>query len=531
MCCLFIVFKNNPLIGGSVGSLLKNNAMVTCLVAAMLAFNSTTIFAVESDAKPTAPAAETYYAAYPPTVAANPEQAKQIARGEYLAKMGDCLACHTNVQGGTPAFAGGLSIATPFGTFYTPNITPDKTTGIGNWTEADFVRALKEGKDPQGRNYFPVFPYIYFANTSDDDAKALYAYFMSIPAVKQENIPLPFPFNVPGSRATLLGWNLLFFYPNSAYENDPTQTPEWNRGKYIVDGLGHCGMCHTPLTPLGSPKTTFYLTGGFIDGYWAPNITKKGLESATEAQISDVFVKNELLNGAGPVAGPMAEVNHNSLKYLTEDDRLAIAGYLKTVVSREAVGIPGSDAAPTLRRGKQVYLSSCILCHQNGEMAAPRIGNGASWSLRLKTSGLNGLYRHVINGYNSMPIKGACVTCSDNDMIASVDYILSKSLNRSQRIDLASNGQKKFPSSGKDIYNENCSVCHNEGKSGAPKLGDAKAWDPLFAKNVDVLVENVTKGKNHPVDANCKHCSTGDVIEAIKYIASQSTTNGNYSLW
>ncbi len=514
-----------------MGSLLKNNAVMVCLLTMMLSIVSMPLSANVASNTAEKSAEETYYPAYPPTTVANPEQKSLVARGEYLAKMGDCVACHTNMEGGTPAFAGGLSIATPFGTFYSPNITPDKKTGIGTWTEADFVRALKEGKDPKGRNYFPVFPYVYFANMTDEDAKALYAYFMSIPPVEQENISLPFPFNVPGARSTLLGWNLLFFYPNDHFEPNPNESAVWNRGKYIVDGLGHCSMCHTPLNPLGAPKGDHYLTGGFIDGYWAPNITQNGLSSATHADVANVFVNNELLNKAGPVAGPMAEVDHNSLSYLTEEDRMAIAVYLKTVVSQEYVGLPGSNKAPTLSRGKQVYNSSCTLCHQEGQMAAPLIGDGSNWYLRLKNSGLTGLYRHAINGYNSMPIKGACVTCSDNDILASVDYILDKSLSRSQRHDLASGGKGAFPSSGKDVFTEQCSACHTDGKSGAPVIGDKKAWTPLIAQNVDVLVEHTIKGKHHPVNGGCKQCSTREIISAIKYIISQSASEGNYSLW
>lgn len=385
---------------------------------------------------------DTYYPTYPPTQIANPAKQSLVKKGEYLAKMGDCISCHTNMKGKTPAYAGGLSIATPFGTFYSPNITPDKKTGIGNWTEDDFIRALKKGVDPKGRHYFPVFPYVYFANTSDDDLRALYAYFMSIPAVEQANIPLPFPFSVPGARSSLIGWKLLFFYPNEPLQQDATQSDAWNRGRYIVDGLGHCSMCHTPLNALGSPKTAYYLTGGFIDGYWAPNITSNGLQSATSSEVANIFVSNELLHEAGPVAGPMAEVNHNSLKYMTEEDRLAIAVYLKSVVSEEPNSLPPSTKAPNLLRGKQVYMKACILCHQNGEMTAPRIGNGANWYNRLKDNGLDNLYRHAIKGFNSMPIKGACVTCSDNDIIASVDYILDKSLSRSQRLDLKQDKKK-----------------------------------------------------------------------------------------
>ena len=512
-----------------MGSLLKNTVATSLLTVTMLMFSS--YCTASTDNTPAEPLSESYYPAYPPTKTTSEQKEDTIKRGEYLAKMGDCISCHTNVKGGTPAYAGGLSIATPFGTFYTPNITPDKKTGIGTWTEEDFIRALKEGRDPKGRNYFPVFPYVYFANTSDEDLRALYAYFMSIPAVEQENIPLPFPFNVPGSRSSLIGWKLLFFYPNEPLQYDATQTKMWNRGKYIVDGLGHCSMCHTPLNALGSPKTQYYLTGGFIDGYWAPNITHNGLESATHAEVADVFVKNELLHHAGPVAGPMAEVNHNSLNYMTEEDRLAIAVYLKTAVSEEPNSIPPSQDAPNLRRGKQVYMAACVLCHQNGEMTAPRIGNGPSWYNRLKNHGLNSLYRHAINGYNSMPIKGACVTCSDNDIISSVDYILDKSLSRSQRLDLSTKKAKKLSSNGRDVYNENCSACHTNGKSGAPILGDKKAWDSLATQTIDVLVEQTINGQQHPANGGCKQCSTGEILNAIKYILNQSTTQGNYSLW
>ena len=476
-----------------MGSLSKYNAVTSYVLAVLLTF-CTSLHAANTNHKKIEPLLDGYYPTYPVSTQASGPQEQIRARGEYLAKIGDCIACHTNVKGGTPAFAGGLPIATPFGTFYSPNITPDKKTGIGNWSEADFIRALKKGRDPQGRNYFPVFPYVYFANMTDEDAAALYAYFMSIPAVELQNKPLPFPFGVPGARFTLWGWNFLFFFPNSELQYDPKQSPQWNRGKYIVDGLGHCSMCHTPLNIFGAPKERFYLTGGFIDGFWAPNITKYGLYSATHVEVAGVFAKGELINKAGPVAGPMAEVNHNSLGYMTEADHLAIATYLKTVVSEEPLGLLPSEQQPTLKRGKQVYVNACIICHQNGEMTAPRIGNGSNWLMRLKSSGLTGLYRHAINGYNSMPVKGACVTCSDNDIIAGVDYILNESLSRSQWLDVKSGGAAKYPSNGKDLYNENCSVCHNEGKLGAPKIGDKAMWKPLIDQNIDVLVEHTING-------------------------------------
>lgn len=514
-----------------MGALLRNDTVRVWLVVVLCAFGLSTPTAANPE-KHADPLIDGYYPAYPATTpASKPEHSSHIEHGEYLAKMGDCIACHTNVKGGTPAYAGGLPLATPFGTFYSPNITPDKKTGIGNWTEADFIRALKKGRDPKGHNYFPVFPYLYFSNISDDDARDLYAYFMHIPAVEQENRPQPFPFNIPGARFSLWGWNLLFFYPTPPLKTEPSESAQWNRGKYIVDGLGHCSMCHTPLNPLGAPKNKYYLTGTFIDGYWAPNITQYGLLSADHDEIARVFSKGELLNDAGPVAGPMAEVNHNSLSYLTQEDRLAIASYLKTVISHEPFNLAPSEKQPTLKRGKQVYINSCIICHQNGAMSAPRIGNNANWFMRLRASGLHGLYRHTIQGFNSMPIRGACVTCSDNDIIAGVDYLLNESLTRSQWRDLRSKNGQQVMINGKTVYEENCSICHTDGKLGAPKLGDTLVWKSLIKQNIDVLVEHTIQGKHHPIKGGCKHCTTGEVIDAIKYMVSQSKTEGNYSLW
>lgn len=516
-----------------MGSLFRRMLSVAALAMLMVISQSLQAEPVPTEKKVMEPLIDGYYPAYPATTPASGEQQDLIKRGEYLAKMGDCIACHTDVKKGTGAYAGGLPIDTPFGTFYSPNITPDKETGIGNWTEQDFIRALKDGRDPKGRNYFPVFPYLYFSKMTDDDARALYAYFMNIPAINLKNRSLPFPFGVPGARFTLWGWNLLFFFPEeNSVEYDAEQSPEWNRGKYVVDTLGHCSMCHTPLNVFGAPKNRYYLTGSFIDGYWAPNITKYGLESATHSQVADVFKDNTLINNAGPVAGPMAEVNHNSLSHLTEADRLAIATYLKTVESEERYGVATPDnSPPSLARGKQVYMKACLICHQDNKMGAPVIGDSANWYMRLKNSGLTGLYRHAIHGYNSMPVKGACVTCSDNDIISAVDYLLNASLTRAQWSDLRQGGAEKYPANGINIYKENCSVCHDEGKLGAPKVGDKAIWAPIIAKNLDVLFENTINGVDHLKNGGCEQCTTDEVIEAVKYMVSQSKEEGNYTLW
>lgn len=477
------------------------------------------------------PLLDGYYPPYPQVTVKPPFTAEQVARGEYLAKASDCIACHTNVKLNIGQFAGALPIRSPFGTFYSSNITPDKETGIGSWTEAQFTRALRQGISADGSNHFPVFPYVYFANLSDQDVKDLYAYFMSIPAIHHPNRPHQFPLNLPGARFSLWGWKLLFFFPNTKYTYDPTQSKEWNRGKYLVDGPGHCSMCHTPLNVLGAPKQRFYLTGGFIDGYWAPNITKYGLEGHSRYEIAQTFVTGIMLNRAGPFAGPMADVNHNSLSYLTKEDRLAIATYLKTVISEDPFKLPDLSKQEPLKKGKQVYVNVCSICHQDGQMSAPTIGDTSNWYRRLKDNGLTALYRHVINGYNSMPIKGACLTCNDDDIVAAVDYILDSSLTRSQKVELKKGGSEAFPSKASDIYRESCSVCHDDGKFAAPKIGNKEAWKPLIDKGLDRLVQNTLSIKQHPNNGGCKLCTHAEIVDAVKYMVEESKTEGDFKLW
>lgn len=383
------------------------------------------------------------YPVYPTIEYGTGDEAELIKKGEYLAQAGDCLACHTDTPNGGKAFAGGLSIDTPFGTFYTPNITFDEEQGIGGWTEEEFADAMRKGKRPMGGFYFPVFPYIYFAKITDEDIHALYTYLKHVPKVNQKNKDLPFPFNVPGARYALVGWNVLFFYPgdNEPYQFDKNQTEQWNRGAYLVQGLGHCSMCHTPLNPLGAPKNDYYLTGGFIDGYWAPNITKQGLESASVEEVADVFSTDKLINNAGLVQGPMAEVNHDSLKYLTREDHIAIATYLKTVEIEDPLSVPPREKhQSSWERGKQVYRTACVTCHQNGEMEAPILGASHNWYARTKNRGIETLYVHAFDGFNSMPPKGACVNCSRQDVEDAVDYLLGESLNRTQWHNLRQEG-------------------------------------------------------------------------------------------
>lgn len=258
---------------------------------------------------PSSSAAISFYPKYPVLTIKPGMNAKLIAKGEYLVKLGDCMACHTDTPNHGAPFAGGLAIDTPFGTFFTPNITPDKKSGIGNWTNADFINAMHDGINPNGSYYFPVFPYTSFTKVNKDDLVAIKAYLDALPPIykvdKKPTAPWPFSW-----RFSQVFWRALFFKPQF-YNYNPDETAQWNRGAYLVQGLGHCGECHTPRNFLGAMKNDAYLTGAFVNGFWAPNITHLGLETATTHQVVQVFKKEELIDNAGPVRGPMAEVDHD----------------------------------------------------------------------------------------------------------------------------------------------------------------------------------------------------------------------------
>lgn len=356
------------------------------------------------------------------------KKAQQIKRGEYLTKLGDCIACHTKPDGKT--FAGSHAFKTPFGTLYTPNITPDKTTGIGTWSDKDFIKAMHEGKSPQGDYYYPAFPYIYFNAITTEDLKAIKAYLDVIPAVNQANKKndLTFPFNW---HFLQLGWRILFFDNDAAYQINKKQSALWNRGKYLVNGLGHCSMCHTPMHNfifkkwvLAAPIKKYYLTGSMVEGFYAPNITSTNLKNTPLQDIADVFLKDKLIGG-GKVQGPMAEANHDSLKYLKPNDIKAIAIYLKSVKSKtppkpHASGM-GLDAA-----GQAIYAQHCASCHATGAGDAPIVGNLKDWRPRIKL-GLNTLYKNAINSIGGMPAKGACMSCSTKNIQDAVKYMVHHS--------------------------------------------------------------------------------------------------------
>jgi mono/diheme cytochrome c family protein len=251
-----------------------------------------------------------------------------IARGEYLTRVGGCFSCHT--APGAEPLAGGRALATPFGTFYSPNITPDRDTGIGGWTEADFRRALRQGLRPDGTNYFPVFPYPSFTNIGDDDARAIWAYLLSRPPVRRANQAhdVAFPFSW---RLLQTGWKLLFFRPGP-FQADPKGNASRNRGAYLVTALSHCGECHTPRNRLGGVQRDLFLAGtqDGPEGALVPNITpdrKTGIGDWTKDDVTELL-KTGTTPEQSKVKGPMREAVQDGLKYLTDADRDAIADYL-----------------------------------------------------------------------------------------------------------------------------------------------------------------------------------------------------------
>ena len=251
-----------------------------------------------------------------------------VERGEYLVRAGGCFSCHT-VPGGEP-LAGGRALATPFGTFYSPNITPDRDTGIGRWTDAQFLQALRQGIRPDGTSYFPVFPYTSFTGIRDTDALAIKAYLFSLPAVGKSNHPhdVAFPFSW---RFLQTGWKLLFFTPGP-FKPAPERSAPYNRGAYLVTALAHCGECHTPRNFLGAVRPGQRLAGtpDGPDGQLVPNITPDPRTGIGKWEQDDIV---ELLRtGTTPeqsrVRGAMRETIQDGLKYLDEGDLRAIADYL-----------------------------------------------------------------------------------------------------------------------------------------------------------------------------------------------------------
>jgi mono/diheme cytochrome c family protein len=327
-----------------------------------------------TDAATRGPGGPAHGPAVVPAVVPDPASSDPVARGAYLALAGNCAGCHT-ARGGRP-YAGGRGIETPFGTIYASNLTPDVETGIGAWRAEAFRRALREGRSRDGRALYPAFPYTEYTQVSDADADALFAYLRSLEPAREPTPPhaLRFPWNLPW---LLEGWRLLYFRP-ARFEPDPARDATWNRGAYLVQGLGHCGACHTARnllggqtgTPLGGAATP-------LRGWHVPSLLDDrdgGVASWTQAETVDWLASG--LNTRAIASGPMAQVVANSLQHLVPADLDAMATYLRALPRVErTTRAARAELAPgtaTLALGAQRYTEHCADCHgERGEGAPP----------------------------------------------------------------------------------------------------------------------------------------------------------------
>lgn len=323
-----------------------------------------------------------------------------IARGAYLARAGNCMTCHT-ARGGQ-SYAGGRGIATPFGTVFTSNLTPDDKTGIGTWSSAHFWRAMHNGRSKSGRLLYPAFPYPSYTQVTREDSDAIFAYLNSLPAVAQPNRPheLRFPYQ---SQAALAVWRALYFKPG-VYEPDTRRSADWNRGAYLVKGLGHCSACHTARNVMGASDEGVDLAGGLIpmQNWYAPS-----LASSREAGVGEwdrEHIVSLLKNGVSPRAsatGPMAEVVLHSTQYLSDDDLGAMALFLKELAAApSANGTAPASGTPAIpgARGAKLYEQHCAQCHGDKGQGVPRAYPALAGNRAVTmASGVN-LVQIVLNG-------------------------------------------------------------------------------------------------------------------------------------
>jgi nicotinate dehydrogenase subunit B len=298
-----------------------------------------------------------------------------VERGRTLASLGDCAVCHT-APGGTPN-AGGRAMDTPFGILYTTNLTPDADTGLGRWSFSAFQRAMREGVSRDGHHLYPAFPYTAFAKTSDDDLQSLYAYFMSLPAVRAATpkSALRFPFSV---RPLMAGWNALFHDP-APLQPVATQSAEWNRGAYLVNGLGHCGACHTPRNALGAEQTggNAFLAGALADGWEAPALSAHSKAAVPwDADELYRYLRQGHTQHHGIAGGPMAEVVRE-LAEVPDADIRAMASYIASfnaaaavapqTLAQQAVEAAARTQGRLLGPAQRMFDSACAACHHDGD--------------------------------------------------------------------------------------------------------------------------------------------------------------------
>ena len=328
-----------------------------------------------------------------------------IQHGRYMATAADCTACHT-APGGKP-FAGGGALETPFGTLLAPNITPDLQTGIGGWTDDEFVSAVKNGIGGHGIHLYPAMPYTYYTKMSRADVLAIRAYLATIDPVQNKVIAnqLPFPFN---QRESMIGWNVLYFNPGNL-KPDPGKSAEWNRGAYLVEGAEHCGLCHTPKNAMGGDENARAMQGSVLQNWYAPNITNNARVGVGDWSIDDIVLYLKTgRNRFGMASGPMADAITHSLSHVSDADIRAIAVYLKGLPAGGGTlpqPLPAED--PNIQQGGVIYYNQCAACHGGQGQGIvglfPRLAGAPVVQQEQATS----LMRVVLEGSRAVGTAGA----------------------------------------------------------------------------------------------------------------------------
>jgi len=290
-----------------------------------------------------------------------------IARGRYLAAVGDCAGCHASANGSL--YSGGQPLSAAFGTVYSSNITPDKQTGIGNWTQQQFYEAMHEGIGANGAHLYPAFPYAYFTHASRADTDAIYAYLQSVPPVQA--VPpanrLLFPFNI---RAVVWFWNWMYL-DSASFQADSSQSAAWNRGAYLINGLGHCGGCHTPKNLLFGDEMNKVFTGADLDHWFAADLRPDALDGLGRWSDSDIveYLKTGR-NRYAAAAGSMQEVVMRSTSHMSDSDLTAIATYLTALPAAPEQGATEPDSR-AMKAGEAVFVQSCAVCHAPADAGEP----------------------------------------------------------------------------------------------------------------------------------------------------------------
>ena len=329
----------------------------------------------------------------------DPQEFSQIERGRYLSVLGDCASCHTVPGSGQP-FGGGRAIETPFGNIDAPNITPDRETGIGAWSDDEFDAAVRHGIGRDGSRLYPAMPYNAYAKMSRDDVRAIRAYLNTVTPVKNAVVAdqLPFPFDI---RATMRVWDALYF-DNGRYTPDPQKSPEWNRGAFLVEGPAHCGACHTPKTFLGGDKTKELFEGSALQGWFAPDITNDSRRGLGNWSIDDItaYLKTGH-NRITAATGPMAEAIELSTSNMSDADLKAIATYLKSIPGHPAAASPVKPDDPVMVAGGAIYRDQCSACHALDGHGVPQLFPSIRDSSIVRSDDPSSLIRIVLRGARS----------------------------------------------------------------------------------------------------------------------------------